>query len=75
MHVTVRESAEGESRQLKLMKYTSELRAESIVSRSCRKLPPLYQGREYVSILREGFADYIRRAKQGGTASHSSLYG
>ena len=50
MHGTAREPAVGASRQLKLMKYTSELRVESIASRPCRKLPPLLQGREYVSI-------------------------
>jgi len=36
-----REPADGASRQLMLMKYTFELRAESIANRPCRELPPL----------------------------------
>ena len=59
MHGTAREPAVGASRQLKLMKYTSELRVESIASRPLPEASSVMTGKGICKYSRVGFAGFI----------------
>jgi len=59
VHGTAREPAVGASRQLKLMKYTSELRVESIASRPLPEASSVMTGKGICKYSRVGFAGFI----------------